>query len=89
VGQHQLLERGLDVEPEPPFEGDDALGVPRGLEPPRLATFATAGEEVDRIHAEAERDLPAPGESLPVITPPSHSSTHTYRSVPLRAVLLA
>jgi hypothetical protein len=23
-----------------------------------------------------------------VITPPSHSSTHTYRSVPLRAVLL-
>jgi hypothetical protein len=24
-----------------------------------------------------------------VITPPSHSSTHTYRSVPLRAVLLA
>ena len=78
VGEHELLELRLDVEAEPALERDHALRVPRRLQPALLAALAPAGEQVEGVDAEADRDLAPAGEAPSLHRPPSHSSAHTY-----------
>ena len=42
-----------------------------------LAAFAAAREQVEGVHAEADRDLAPAGEPPSLPRPPSHSSAHT------------
>ena len=66
------------MEAEPALERDHALRVPRRLQPALLAALAPAGEQVEGVDAEADRDLAPAGEAPSLHRPPSHSSAHTY-----------
>ena len=80
MGKEQLLQPGLDVDAEPPLERDHALGVPRSPQPTGFTSLAPAREQVERVDAEADRDL-APAWKTPFLPrPPSHVSAHTYLS---------
>jgi hypothetical protein len=87
VRQKQLLEPRLDMDAEPPFERDHPLGVPRGLHSPCRTALAAACQQIERVHAQADRHLAPTRESPVPFRPPSHSSTHTYLQVPVQVTL--
>ena len=58
------LEPRLDVDPEAPLERDDALRVRRGAGAAALVALAPAREEVERVDAQADRDLASAREAF-------------------------
>ena len=62
VRQHEPLELRLDVDSQPFLERDDPLGVAPGPLPAVTGERQLADEQIDRVEAEADRDLALPGE---------------------------